>query len=174
MTRLGRRAALVSALGAAAGVLARPARAAPQDPVAALWGGIELQGVDGRTLQASGARLLHLWAHWCPACLGEMGSLAEAARTLAVDVVLVSHPEFWPADQAFARRQGWPFRLAVPSAANTPAAVEAAMLEGSGEYTVPRSLLFEAGDRRLVWSHTGALAWSAPGTMARLRAALSG
>ena len=157
---------------------ARPAQAERADPMAALWTGIELQGQDGRTFQMRDLRrpatLLHLWAHWCAACLGEMASLAAAVgRDTAVETVLVSHPQFWAADQAFARRHDLPFRLATLSAANDPGVAEAALLEG-GTFVVPRSLLFAAAGRSTLWSHQGAVSWSSPATAAQLRTAAAG
>ena len=163
-------------LGALAGLgLADTAHAqSATDPVAALWQGMELQGQDGRTFSARDLRapvtLFHLWANWCPACLGEMGSLAAAAAATGgkVDVVLVSHPQFWQADQAFAARRSLPFRLATPTEANGQAVLDAALLDG-GVYAVPRTVLLRADGRDTTWSHLGAVSWSSPAAVARLR-----
>ena len=159
------------------GVAAAPdaARAQPgSDPVASLWQGMELQGQDGRTFSVRDLRapvtMLHLWANWCPACVGEMASLAAAAGALdgKVDVVLVSHPEFWRADQAFAARRTLPFRLATPTAANGQAVLDAALLDG-GVYAVPRTVLLRPDGRETTWSHLGAVSWSSPAAVSRLR-----
>ena len=174
---LARRAALA---GLAAALAEPAARATPMNPAASLWSGMELQDSEGRTfgLRANDgrARLIHMWANWCPACLTEMGSLAEAAPGLeraGAELVLVSHPDFWAADLALARRRNLRVRLATPTAANPTGAVGAAMLEGNGAYVVPRTLLLGAAGRDVVWSHMGPVEWSAPSTAARVRAALN-
>ena len=163
-------------LGGMAGLAASSAaRAQPSaDPVAALWAGMEMQGQDGRTFSVRDLRapvtLLHLWANWCPACVGEMGSLAAATAALGgkVDVLLVSHPQFWHADQAFAARRALPFRLATPTDANGQAVLDAALLDG-GAYAVPRTVLLRTDGRDTTWSHLGAVSWSSPAAVARLR-----
>lgn len=172
---LTRRSLLGALAATATGLAPGQARATARDPVAALWTGMELMGQDGRSFALrdlpAPATLLHLWASWCPACLGEMASLADAASSVGgrrMDIVLVSHPEFWAADQAFAQRRGLPFRLAVPTASNASAVLDAALLE-QGAYVVPRSLLFAGAGHETVWSHKGAVPWSSSAALARLR-----
>ena len=174
--KLGRR----GLLGALAGVAgAGAAQAQPRDPVAAMWQGIELEGQDGRTFQISNLRapvtLVHLWANWCSACLGEMASLSAAAAALGgkAELVFVSHPQFWRADQSFAQRRGLPFRLATPSGANAPAVLEQALLD-NGAYVVPRTMVFGADGRDTLLNHLGAVSWSSPAQAARLRTLVSG
>ena len=167
---LGALAGLAATAASSGTAVAQPA----PDPVAALWMGMELQGQDGRSFNVRDLRapvtLLHLWANWCPACLGEMGSLATAAAAMGdkVDVVFVSHPQFWHADQAFAGRRNLPFRLATPTTANGQPVLDAALLE-NGAYAVPRTVLLRADGRNAAWSHLGAVSWSSPGAVARLR-----
>lgn len=144
-----------------------------------LWRGMEFEDSKGRSFQlgmaggSSGGApltLIKLWAHWCPACLGEMAALSAMATALAghVEVLLVSHPEYWAQDQATAARRRLPFRLAAPTAANGSGVVRAA-LTGNGAYSVPRSLVFRTRDATVAWSQSGSMDWGSAGALATVR-----
>ena len=159
--------------GLAAGVLgaSRPSLASP---LTNLWQGIDLQQPDGRLFQLRDIQrrvvVVKLWANWCPACLGELASLTAMAGVLdpMVEIVLVSHPEFWERDQRTARARGVPFRLATLAANTSPGVAAAALLDASGDYTVPRTIAFRA-DATQAWTHLGAMSWSGPDALARVR-----
>lgn len=153
---------------------------AAEDPQSELWRNVELLGQGGQRFRASEGRtplrLLTLWAHWCPACFGEMPALASLVPTLgpdAIEVLLVSHPQYWVRDQEAARQRQLPFALATLSPANSPALVEAALTEATGAYAVPRALLFHGNDGVLAWSHRGTVDWRSQRALGELRARLS-
>ena len=110
------------ALSAAAVLTAETAAAQPRpSPVSQLWSSLEFIDREERTFSLAEIqqplKLIQLWAHWCPACLGEMGSLAALARSLGeqrAQVLLVSNPDDWRRDQLAAQRLRLPFRLATP------------------------------------------------------------
>ena len=140
-------AASVAAVSVAA---SRPAQARQRMPESAdngLWRGVSFEDSNGRIFQlgqgSAPLTLITMWAHWCPACLSEMPSLTALSNALGsqLDVLLVSHPEYWAQDQAAAQRRRLPHRMATLSSYNAPGVLEAALLH-EGAYTVPRSLLF--------------------------------
>ena len=160
--------------GLAAAAVFGPAVAVARPAVQAeggLWQGIEFEDGGGRSFQLGmgGAplTLIKLWAHWCPACLGEMTALSTMATALAgrVDVLLVSHPEYWAQDRAVAARRRLPFRLATPTASNGAGVVRAALTE-DGAYSVPKSLVFRARDASVAWSRSGSMDWGSAGAVA--------
>ena len=169
------RRALLSALAISATIGTRPVFGrAVADPQAALWRGLEFRDKEGRAFQiGTGAplTLVTMWAHWCPACLVEMASLSALASTLGpatLDIVLVSHPDYWAEDQLVAQRHHLNFRLATPGPGTDQAAVRAA-LTVDGVFDVPRSLLFRGRDNGIAWTHLGSMDWDAADTVARLR-----
>lgn len=169
------RRAFLSAVPSAGLITWKPALARRRESAqAALWHGLALEDTEGRSFQVgSGAAkltLVKMWANWCPGCLAEMPSLVAMAAALVprVEVVLLSHPDWWAQDRAAARRRGIPLRLAVPSRANDPSVVQAALLV-EGSYRVPRSLAFRATEGEIAWTHTGWQDWSTPGSMAQMR-----
>ena len=46
--------------------------------------------------------------------------------------------------------------------------LDAALLDG-GAYAVPRTVLLRADGRNTAWNHLGAVSWSSPAAIARLR-----
>lgn len=168
------------ALGAMAlgGATQARAQVAPSSDEA-LWRGLEFEDQAGTTFQirerpGAGASLtlVKLWAHWCPACLSEMAALTALSSALgphALDVLLVSHPEYWAQDQAVAHRRGLPFRLATPTAANGSAVVRAALTR-DGAYAVPRSMAFRVRDGSMAWKREGSMDWASSAAVAAMKA----
>jgi thiol-disulfide isomerase/thioredoxin len=122
------------------------------------------------------AVFVHVWANWCPACLGELTSLQELAGQLGqsgLSVLLVSHPKNWEGDKAFLRRTS--IRLpAYTLAPDTPWSLREAAFDMTGNtYAVPRTLMFAGRDRRCVLARDGAGDWRPPVMVGRLRSWLS-
>ena len=172
MTRLSRRSFLATTLAAAA--LPAAART-PVSAAEALWRGMALQDGAGRVFQlgegSAPTTLVAMWAHWCQACVADLPRLAAqaAAAGPGTEVLLLSHPEYWAADQALARRMRLPLRLVTPAAANGAATVAAALLNGAGGFEVPRSLVFRARDNTVAFNARG---WSTLAAAAPARPAL--
>lgn len=173
---LARRSFLAAAAAAVAAVSA-PAAARTRLPAEqgdnGLWRGIAFQDRDGRTFQLGSGQapltLVTMWAHWCPACLSEMPSLTALSTALGpqLDVLLVSHPEYWERDQAAAQHRRIPHRMATLSSYNAPGVLEAALLQ-NGAYTVPRSLVFRR-DATVAWSHLGSMDWASADAIGRVK-----
>lgn len=172
---LTRRRLLATAVGT---VLVTPAvagtRLGPEAAGDGVWRGIEFEDQGGRGFQLGSGpaplTLVAMWAHWCPACLSEMPSLAALAASMGsqVDVLLVSHPEYWERDKAVAQQHRIPHRMATPSRRNAPAVLAAALLQ-DGAYAVPRSLVVRR-DGSVAWRHEGAVDWASAEAVGRMRA----
>ena len=164
------------ALAVAAAAASAPARARTRLPEAAdngLWRGVSFEDQGGRTFQLGSGpalTLVTMWAHWCPACLSEMPSLATLSAAMGgqLEVPLVSHPEYWAQDQAAAQRRRIPHRMATLSGYNAPGVLDAALLQ-DGAYTVPRSRLLRR-DATVAWSHLGSMDWASADAIGRVRA----
>lgn len=171
------RRSLLAFTGASAVAAAGPVWAdtrGPQQADASLWRSVAFEDKDGRTFQlgdgSARLTLVAMWAHWCPACLSEMSSLGALSAALGsqLDVLLVSHPEYWAADLETAERRRIPLRMATLSSYNAPGVMEAALLQ-DGAYAVPRSLLFRRG-ATLAWAHAGTMNWASADVVGRVRA----
>lgn len=155
-----------AALGGLAALAATPARAD-----APLWPNVDLVDAAGVQFQvgASSAQLtvVHIWAHWCGPCLAELPGLANMAQRMGsrAHVLLMSHPQNWAADVAYAQRRGLPFRLATLAPGAAPWVRPAVFEEHGGRYAVPRTLLFRRGDQVAMQADTR---WDSPAAMARL------
>lgn len=177
------RRSFVVRLGAAAAValpLTHAAAApAPGDAAAraGAWTAVELVGLDGQATTlgqiAASVVAVHVWASWCPACLGELASiqaLAERLGPAGLATVLVSHPKNWARDAAFLRRA----RIQLPAYTLSPGVPwemrEAVFDMAGGSYAVPRTLVFAGRERRCVLAKEGAEDWQSPEVAARLRA----
>lgn len=170
-----RRSALAGSLALVLGQQAKGEGRSTQS-IDAVWQGIELSDVTGSTFQIRDCRatltLVKLWANWCPACLVEMQTLKSLVTAMGprdIEVILVSHPEYWSRDQLVARNQGFAFRLATPAPNTALATIQAAMTESNGAYAVPRSLLFRKGKEAAVWVHRGAREWTSPEVVTQLK-----
>ena len=171
------RRSLLAFTGAGAVIATSPARAQTRGSDRAdvgLWHGVAFEDKDGRTFQLrdGSARLMlvTMWAHWCPACLSELPSLAGLSAALGsqLDVLLLSHPEYWRQDQVTAKRWRIPHRMATLSSYNKPEVIEAVLLQ-DGAYAVPRSLLFRRNET-VAWTHAGSVNWASADTIGRVRA----
>lgn len=170
---------VLSALPAAGLVAAVPAIArVPESPEASMWRGMMVEDASGRAFQLGMARapvtLVTMWAHWCPGCLVEAAPLADFAASLGpkVEVLLLSHPEWWQQDRAYTQQRRINLRHVVPSTANDPAVIRAA-LTPRGAFHVPRSLALRNGDADVSWKHSGWTDWSSSAARTQV-AALAG
>ena len=168
ITRRSFAALAASSLGMGA---LRPAMAGPSrfQPETDVWTGSVLLSREGQSFVLGDLTqpivVLKLWANWCPVCAAELPQLQTMAATLgrSAEVILVSHPQWWSADQASARRQELPFRLATFAPSNPASIVQQALLNDAGLYSVPRSLVFRERDRAIVLRRDSAADWaSAP------------
>jgi thiol-disulfide isomerase/thioredoxin len=147
--------------------------------LASVWQGLDLVDADDNNFSiATGRRkltLVKLWANWCPVCFSEIEQLDSIVAALGpqnLDVILVSHPDWWESDQAAAKRRGVKYRLATPDRGNGRARIQAALTDANGMYAVPRSLVFrQAGE--MVLAHKGALDWSDDSVVAQLKGAVA-
>ncbi len=144
-----------------------------------LWQGLELVDTDDNVFSIKDATrpltLIKLWANWCPVCISEIDQLGRVVAALGaqtLDVLLVSHPNWWQEDQAVAQRSGIRFRLATPALRNGRGRIQAALTDGTGLYAVPRSVVFRrAGE--VVMAHQGAMDWTDDSVVARLKGAVA-
>lgn len=152
--------------GGLAALAAAPARAEPP-----LWPNMDLVDANGTqfTIGTTAAPLtiMHIWAHWCPPCLAELPGLAALAQRMGprASVLLVSHPQNWAADVAYAQRRALPFRLATLAPGGASWVRPAAFEEHGGRYAVPRTLVFRRGDQVAL---AGDTRWNSPAAAARL------
>jgi thiol-disulfide isomerase/thioredoxin len=120
--------------------------------------------------------MVNLWASWCAGCLEELPSVRALASQLgpdAIDVVLLSHEQSWPGDQAYARKAALPFRH-WKLAADVPASVAAAAFRIEADrFALPQSLVFAGRDRALVCFQEGSQDWAAPEQVRQARAWLA-
>ncbi len=170
-----RRGALAGSLALASGQRAR-AEGRSNQSIDAVWQGIELSDATGATFQIRDCRatltLVKLWANWCPACLTEMQTLKSLVAAIGprdIEVILVSHPEYWSHDQLVARNRGFAFRLATLALNTAQPTIQAALTEPNGAYAVPRSLLFKKGKETAVWVHRDAREWNSPEVITQLK-----
>lgn len=166
-------AATAWALGSARPAAAEPGRYSHETGV---WTGSLMLDGAGRSFVLRDSQrpitILKLWAGWCPECAAEMPQLAAMAFALnqSVEVILVSHPQYWVADQAMARRRSLPFRLATFAPSNSPPIVEQALLGRDGTYSVPKSLAFRERDQSIVLKRENATDWASAAMLSQIRA----
>jgi thiol-disulfide isomerase/thioredoxin len=146
--------------------------------LASVWQGLDLVDADDNRFSiTTGKRkltLVKLWANWCPVCFSEIEQLDRVVSAIGpdnLDVILVSHPDWWENDQVAAKSRGVRYRLATPDRGNGRARIQAALTDANGMYAVPRSLVFrQAGE--MVLAHKGALDWSDDSVVAQLKGAV--
>lgn len=177
---LGRRT-LLGLLGAT--LLSGPASARQQASISpgGLWGSIELADVDDRRFRVdqidSRLTLLILWAHWCPLCLFELGTLSHLPPALAdsgIEIVLVSHPSDWTANLRVASDRRIALRHARPSPRNAASVLQRALVARDGIFYVPRNILYDRARQEVVWTHLGVIDWTAPQGIASIARSAAG
>lgn len=183
MRSLSRRGLLAFGASAAlAGAIASPAVAASgagatATPGAdAFWNTLPLVDTRGNGVSLSQTEtpltFINVWAHWCSACLAEIGSLEGLAGALTerrLTMLLLSHPANWDNDVAFAGRHRLPFRL-VTLAPGVPSWARAAAFdERNSSYAVPRSLVYRRMDRAMVFTHVGSDQWDSPSRLGTIK-----
>ena len=171
---------IASAITAVTLPLARAAATSAEDASTNLdvWKSVQLVGTDGQPLSlcqlTAPVVVVHLWASWCAACLGELAPLQDLAGRfgpMGVAIMLVSHPKHWEADQAFLERTHvrLPAYTLAPDTAWELRAAAFGVVEGA--YAVPRTLVFAGHEkRRCVLAQEGAQNWGLPQANTRLRA----
>jgi thiol-disulfide isomerase/thioredoxin len=180
LSRRSLAAAAVWALGAgraAAAPAAAPAPSSGRYPFeTGVWTGSVLMTADERSFVLRDLQrpmtLLKLWAGWCPACAAEMPQLTAMAAAMGrtLEVILVSYPQFWAADQVAAQRRRLPFKLAT-FAPSTPASLVQQALQGQeGVYSVPRSLAFRARDQSIVLTRERGADWASAEMLSKVSA----
>ncbi len=172
----------LAGLGASVIIPAAAARAQSEarSPLAALWQGISLVDSNNNdfSLKSTGKplTLVKLWANWCPVCLSEIDqltSLVAAVGPQTMEVILVSHPNWWEADQDAAKRRQIKFRLATPGEDNSPSRINAALMNANGLYAVPRTMVFRNAGEDVVLAHQGAMDWTDDSVVSQLRSAIA-
>jgi thiol-disulfide isomerase/thioredoxin len=154
-----RRLAIASLAGTAAWLAGCSNAYAPQ--ARPRWPALAVRDLAGRpaTLPAAsgGARLINLWALWCPPCRQELPSLARLASALAPRGVEVSAVAL--ADDSFAVREYLREHAAgLPSVVLSPGQPVASEL---GLQALPQTFLV-APDGAVLARWTGARDWDAP------------
>ncbi len=174
---MGRRGLLGGMVAAGAmASLGATAHGIADNDLGSLWQGIELVDANARrfTLGDAGQPLtmVKLWANWCPACLRDLDALQTMLSASAphMDVVLVSHPNWWNEDRQAALAKKLPFRVATLSPRNDMQTQQAALLDEKGDFAVPQSFLYRKATRSAVWAHRGPVRWTSPMDVAGLKA----
>lgn len=159
-----RRRTLLTTL--AAGLTAGLALPRPAMAATANWADLELLDTEDRSFRLDQSTrpltLVMLWANWCGICMRELDTvdrIVPAVGADQVEVVLLSHPNDWQADQALLRRRGLGLTAARPSPRNAASSLQSALLSADGTFYVPRALLFSRASGRMVWSHVGGQDW---------------
>jgi thiol-disulfide isomerase/thioredoxin len=172
----------LAGLGVSALLAASPAMAqSPADAsLADRWNDFRLIDSEGNSFTLGSLRkpmtLVGFWASWCSVCVGEYGQIAALQAGVgpqAMDVIMLSHPNWWEDDQKAAKARGMTFRMATADPSNDPEAINDTMTN-QGDYFVPRTLVFrrDAGDLSVVLSHSGRLDLADGRLAARLRGAM--
>jgi thiol-disulfide isomerase/thioredoxin len=172
----------LAGLGVTALLAASPARA--QSPVdtslAARWSQFQLIDSQDTVFTLGSVRkpltLIGFWASWCSVCVGEYSQIAALQAAIGpetMDVIMVSHPNWWADDQKAAKARGMKFRMATADQSNDPEAIND-MLTNQGDYFVPRTMVFrqEASELSVVMAQTGRLDLADGRIAARLRGAM--
>ncbi len=141
-----------------------------------LWRQLEFVDTENNNFALGDIRkpltMVKLWASWCPVCVNEIAqldALVSAMGPQALEVVLVSHPQWWEEDQEAARSRQVKFRLATPDRSNGRGMIQAALTNERGNYAVPRTLVFGKAGGEPILAHQGALNLSTDSVVAQLR-----
>ncbi len=171
----------LAGLGACAMLAASPARAQGMaaESLGEAWRQFRLIDAENARFTLDNIRrpltLIGFWASWCPVCLGENGQIAalqEAVGPENMEVIMMSHPNWWDDDLRRAKASGMKFRMATADPANDPETVYQTLTD-QGDYFVPRTLVFRrtAGGLSVVMSRNGRLDLADGSIAARLRSA---
>ena len=90
--------------------------------------------------------LLIVWASWCATCISEIKQIeatACKANRNRMQTVLVSHPQYWSQDCAWAQRQNLRSRILTLSPYTTPDDLQLALMTDRKTFTVPRNLVYD-------------------------------
>ncbi len=142
----------------------------------ALWHQLDLVDAQGDNFTIGDIRkpltMVKLWASWCPVCVHEIAQLDALVSDMgpqALEVILISHPQWWEEDQEAARSRQVKFRLATPDRSNGFGMIQAALTNERGNYAVPRTLVFGKAGGEPVLTHQGALNVATGNVVAQLR-----
>ena len=144
----GRRTLLLGAVSTA--FVAPKAFAAKPAPSGAVWE--QLRFIDRGHAELSLADiparsvLLLVWASWCATCISEVKQLEAAAckaNRNRMQAVLVSHPQYWSQDCAWAQRQNLRSQVLTLSPYTTPNDLQSALMTDRNTFAVPRNLVYD-------------------------------
>jgi thiol-disulfide isomerase/thioredoxin len=170
----------VSALLAASPAMAQSPADSADSALADRWGQFRLIDSQNTSFTLNSVRkpmtLVGFWASWCSVCVGEydqISALQEAIGPDNMDVIMLSHPNWWEDDQKAARARGMKFRMATADPSNDPEAINDTMTN-QGDYFVPRTIVFrrEAGALSVVMARSGRLDLANGRLAAHLRGAM--
>ncbi len=144
--------------------------------VGGLWRQLQLVDAQDNNFTIGDIRkpltMVKLWAHWCPVCVHEIAQLDALVSEMgpqALEVILISHPQWWEEDQEAARSRQLRFRLATPDRSNGFGMIQAALTNERGNYAVPRTLVFVKTGGEPILTHQGAMNVSSDSVVAQLR-----
>jgi thiol-disulfide isomerase/thioredoxin len=175
----------LAGLGVTALLAATPARQAKAESLADAsladrWSQFRLIDSQNTSFTIGNVRkpltLIGFWASWCPVCVGEYGQIAALQESVGaenMDVIMMSHPNWWEDDLRMAKSRGMTFRMATADPSNGAEAINETMTD-NGDYFVPRTLVFrrDAGELSVVMSRNGRLNLTDGSVAARLRGAM--
>jgi thiol-disulfide isomerase/thioredoxin len=143
-----------------------PAPPAQRSPMRALPF-VEADGTARTVAEFKGRTVLvNLWATWCPPCVAEMPDLDALQARLGGDGFEVVAIALDRGGAAVAKR--W-----LDKAGLTHLAVRTGEAAKVGTELLPTSILVDA-EGRVAWSGAGAIAWTAPDTVAAIEAVVRG
>jgi thiol-disulfide isomerase/thioredoxin len=170
----------VSALLAASPAMAQSPTNASDSALADRWSQFRLIDSEENSFTLSSVRkpmtLIGFWASWCSVCVGEYDQIAALQAAIGpenMDVIMMSHPNWWADDQKAAKARGMKFRMATADPSNDPEAINDT-LTNQGDYFVPRTMVFrrEASELSVVMARSGRLDLADGRLAARLRGAM--
>jgi peroxiredoxin len=169
----------LAGMGAAAAMVASGnarAQGLGGSSVGGLWRQLQLVDAQDNNFTIGDIRkpltMVKLWAHWCPVCVHEIAQLDALVSEMgpqALEVILISHPQWWEEDQEAARSRQLRFRLATPDRSNGFGMIQAALTNERGNYAVPRTLVFVKTGGEPILTHQGAMNVSSDSVVAQLR-----
>ena len=124
------------------------------------------------------ALLINFWAHWCRNCIAEFHSMQIVQNATGgpaqFEVVLMSSPHDWPADQAFVSQNQIPFQLAfysqdgsARSAEQTAKILFGNVVNEAPKFGLPVCYLFNRSGK-VVLAGAGGMEWTKPDLMPKI------